>query len=113
MLQAMVPALVLKSLASVSMSSELIAYIAFGAALSMFRFATGWGIATGLFGGSKDLGLVRRSSAHMLGGMAPALSSFPFIKEFVSTKAVGYGALIDLPNKVFVLIILPIILRAW
>jgi hypothetical protein len=113
MLQAMVPALVLKSLASVSMSGELVFYVAFGAALSLFRFASGWAIATGVFGPSKELGLPRRSSAHMLGGMAPALSSFPFIKEFVGNKAVGYGALIDLPNKVFVLIILPIILRAW
>jgi len=113
MLQTLVPALVFKSLASVTMSTKVLAYPAFGAGLVLFQFAMSWAMATAVYGRSSKLSVMRRSTAQVLWSMAPALSSFAFIKEFVGSAAVGTAALIDLPNKFFVLIVFPVLLKLW
>merc|ERR1740129_1980537 len=111
--QTLVPALIFKSLASVTMSTQVLAYPAFGAALVLFQYAMAWVMSTVVYGRSAKLGVMRRSTAQVIWSMAPALSSFAFIKEFVGSAAVGTAALIDLPNKFFVLIVFPLLLKAW
>jgi hypothetical protein len=55
---------------------------------------------------------LRRTAAMEMGTMAPALSVFAFVTEFVGPAFTGLAALIDLPMKAYMLLFMPSVLKA-
>ncbi|MEN1784023.1 MAG: permease [Bacteroidota bacterium] len=64
------------------------------------------------FGLSRDTSAYR-TARLMLPSLAPGLSCFPFIHEFLGDDALAKAAMADLGNKVFVLIVLYIVAMNW
>ena len=54
-----------------------------------------------------------RTARLLVPSLAPGLSCFPFILEFLGQESLAKAAMADLGNKVFVLIILYIIAMKW
>lgn len=56
---------------------------------------------------------IGRTSRLLVPSLAPGLSSFPFILEFLGDDYLAKAAMADLGNKVFVLVVLYIIAMKW
>lgn len=56
---------------------------------------------------------IGRTSRLLIPSLAPGLSSFPFILEFLGDDYLAKAAMADLGNKVFVLVVLYIIAMKW
>ncbi|KAG8467126.1 hypothetical protein KFE25_000442 [Diacronema lutheri] len=112
LLRALVPALVLASLAATEASRDLARYCAAGGALVLWQFAAAHVAARALLGGGGGAAraAARRTASVQLGTMSPAVSSFAFIREFAGTERTGHAALADLPNKAYALLLLPLVL---
>ncbi len=64
------------------------------------------------------MGVERNSAQHrtwlmLLPSLAPGLSCFPFLIEYLGEEALAWGALADIGNKVYVLIFAYLIAMAW
>lgn len=55
----------------------------------------------------------RRTMLLLLPSLAPGLSCFPFVVEYLGDEALAMAALTDVGNKVFVLIILYLVAMNW
>ena len=55
----------------------------------------------------------RRTLLMLMPSLAPGLSCFPFIAEYLGSEALAMAALADVGNKVFVLIILYLVAMNW
>ncbi len=65
------------------------------------------------FTGFKKNSSTYRSILMLFPSLAPGLSCFPFIIEFLNDDALAHAALADVGNKIFVLIVLYIIAMKW
>ena len=65
-----------------------------------------------MFGLSKD-SKEYRTALMLFPSLAPGLSCFPFLAEYLGEEGLALGALADVGNKVFVLIILYLIAMHW
>lgn len=110
LLKAIVPAVVLSSLASLSVSPGLAGFCGAGVLLILCQLCAGHVAARALLGGGARRAVVRRTAAAQVATMAPVLSCFAFIREFVGETRTGYAALVDLPTKFFVLVLFPLVL---
>jgi hypothetical protein len=117
LMSALVPAVLFTSLSSVKVGIESLNYVAGGIGLVLTQIVCAHVSAYTVFGfnaatmTTKALEL-RRTAAMELGTCAPALSVFAFITEFVGPAFTGFAALIDLPMKSYILLIMPSVLRA-
>lgn len=64
------------------------------------------------------MGVERNSAQHrtwlmLLPSLAPGLSCFPFLIEYLGEEALAWGALADIGNKVYVLIFAYLIAMTW
>ena len=64
------------------------------------------------------MGVGRNSAQHrtwlmLLPSLAPGLSCFPFLIEYLGEEALAWGALADVGNKVYVLILAYLIAMTW
>lgn len=55
----------------------------------------------------------KRTILMLLPSLAPGLSCFPFISEYLGDEPLAYAALMDVGNKFFVLIILYLLAMKW
>jgi hypothetical protein len=117
LLTALVPAVTLTSLCSVKVGVDSLGYLAGGLGLVLLQIAVAHIVSNTVFGfdpkkmTKKALDL-RRTAAMEMGTMAPALSVFAFVTEFVGPAFTGLAALIDLPCKAYMLIFMPSVLKA-
>lgn len=63
-------------------------------------------------GASKDMATLRRTAIFEISTTASALSVLPFLAEFVGPEYVGLGGMVDLPMKLYMLLIMPILLKS-
>jgi len=104
----MLPAVLFKSLASVTAERSMMFLPVLGVAFVIYQAIAGELIGTVLFGPSKALVVPRRTVALMVPSIAPGLSAFAFINEFVGTEAAGLAAMADLASKVYLVALMPI-----
>lgn len=107
LLKALVPAVILMSLAGLSISPETLSFVGAGLLLVLCQIAAGHISSRVLLGGEPSRAVARRTSAVQLSTMAPVLSVFAFIREFVGEASAGHAALVDLPSKAYMLLLLP------
>lgn len=110
LLKALVPAVILTSLAGLTVSSEMMGFVGAGLLLVICQIVAGKIAARLLLGNDPSRAVARRTSAVQLSTMAPVLSVFAFVREFVGEASAGHAALVDLPSKAYMLLLLPIAL---
>jgi hypothetical protein len=117
LLSGLVPAVTLTSLCSIKVGMSSLGFIAGGLGLVLLQNVVAHFASCAVFGfnalkmtqKSRDL---RRTAAMEMGTMAPALSVFAFVTEFVGPAFTGLAALLDLPCKAYMLLFMPSVLRA-
>merc|ERR1719353_6956 len=117
LLSALVPAVIFTSLCSVKVGIDSLAYVVGGVGLVLLQIIVGHLAAYTVFGFNtstmtKKALELRRTAVMEMGTMAPALSVFAFVTEFVGPAFTGLAALIDLPSKAYMLLIMPSVLKA-
>lgn len=105
------PAMIFVALLGIKMEAELVILPALvlawnGAMLGAGYFGLPW------------MGVERHSAAHrtwlmLLPSLAPGLSCFPFLIEYLGEEALAWGALADIGNKIYVLIFAYLLAMAW
>jgi len=117
LLNALVPAVIVVSLSSLTLSSDLSGVVAGGVLLAALQVGVGELGARLVVPRAKEdeTGSAResrktltRTAAMQLGTMAPALSVYSFTREFAGPLYGGLAALADVPNKIYTLILFPI-----
>jgi len=63
-------------------------------------------------GASKDMPALRRTAIFEISTTASALSVLPFLAEFVGPEYVGLGGMVDLPMKLYMLLVMPVLLKS-
>eukprot|EP00978_Attheya_sp_CCMP212_P032030 scaffold123261_cov50-Attheya_sp.AAC.1 len=114
LLNALVPPLIISSLSSLSVSSEMGYVLLSGVFLILLQIGSGELASRIVIDKGDDLAdraTLRRTAAMQLGTMAPALSVLSFTREFVGPGYAGLAALADLPTKIYGLLLLPYCLR--
>lgn len=109
LLQFLVPATLFKGLSKEKIEPGHLVYIAGGCGMVLVRLFCSY-IVSCLVMSSQDPKL-RRTAFFQIGTMASALSVLPFLGEFVGHEYVGLGGMVDLPMKLYMLILMPILLR--
>lgn len=105
------PAMIFVALMGIKMDTELL----FLPILVLLWNGVMFGIA---FVGLPLMGVERNSAQHrtwlmLWPSLAPGLSCFPFLIEYLGEEALAWGALADVGNKVFVLIFAYLIAMSW
>jgi len=103
------PATIFAALLSVEVDASMLVWPAVGLGLNLLMFAvfiftTKW---------LEVSGRQRRTLLMLMPSLAPGLSCFPFIVEYMGEESLALAALADVGNKVFVLIILYLIAMHW
>jgi predicted permease len=113
LLQFIVPATLYKGLSSQTVALSQLSFVAAGAGMVLARYVCSWITARAVFGKSTDpeTEALRRTGAFQISTMASALSVLPFVGEFVGPAYVGLGGLVDLPMKLYMLIVMPVLLK--
>jgi predicted permease len=111
LLQFLVPATLFKGLASQTVQLSQMSFVAAGCVMVLARMACGWIASRAVLGGSVDPAL-RRTAFFQISTMASALSVLPFVSEFLGAEYVGLGGLVDLPMKMYMLVFMPLLLKA-
>jgi hypothetical protein len=105
------PATIFVALLKTELSRELIALPILALVFNLLLLGMSW-----LF--LPMLGIERKSPAFrsllmMVPSLAPGLSCFPIISEYLGEQPVAWAALGDLGNKIFVLILLYLLAMRW
>lgn len=109
LMQALVPSVVFSSLSRISLDAGMTPILMGGTGLVLSQIAVAHLVAR-LFirDQDDDLGHVgRRTVSLQLGSMAPALTVFAFVREFVSVEWAGLSALLQVPNYFYGLVLMP------
>lgn len=101
------PATIFIALMKIDVDAKLIIVPVLTLVFNFFMYFTA-PLAFPLFGIEKDTSM-GRTLVMLLPSLAPGLSCFPFIAEFLGEKSVAMAALGDVGNKFFVLIFLYIV----
>ncbi|WP_442845562.1 permease [Leeuwenhoekiella sp. H156] len=105
------PATIFIALLSINVELSLLILPVMALALNVVLFAVAPGILS--FTGLKR-GTANFRTAHLLiPSLAPGLSCFPFILEYLGESYLAKAAMADLGNKVFVLLVLYLIAMRW
>jgi hypothetical protein len=114
LLQFIVPATLFKGLASQTVALSKLSFVAAGAGVVLARYVCSAIVSKAVFGGSSDpdAAALQRTGRFQVSTMASALSVLPFAGEFVGAEYVGLGGLVDLPMKLYMLIVMPVLLKA-
>lgn len=105
------PAMIFVALMGIKMDSGLLLLPVLVLAWNIVMFGIG-------YVGLPMLGIGRASAEHrtwlmLWPSLAPGLSCFPFLIEYLGEEALAWGALADFGNKVFVLIFAYLISMTW
>ncbi|WP_335966241.1 permease [Galbibacter sp. PAP.153] len=105
------PATIFIALLKIEISTGLMLLPFFAILLNVVLYAiTGWMLP--LIGISKN-SAIGRTSRLLIPSLAPGLSCFPFVLEFLGDSYLAKAAMADLGNKIFVLVVLYIIAMKW
>lgn len=110
-LSVILPATIFVALLKINISAELL-LLPIGALVlnfALFYAARSVLPKLGFSHGTKDW----RTMLMLVPSLAPGLSCFPFVMEYLGDEALAMAALSDVGNKVFVLIILYLIAMNW
>lgn len=104
------PATIFIALLKVNLNTELLLLPVWAFLFNVFLY----GITPGLLNliGIKDHA-IRNTARLLIPSLAPGLSCFPFILEFLGSSYLAKAAMADLGNKFFVLFILYILAMSW
>lgn len=110
-LSVILPATIFVALLKIDIAPELLLLPVGALALNFALFYTARSVLPrlGFAHGSKDW----RTMLMLVPSLAPGLSCFPFVMEYLGDEALAMAALSDVGNKVFVLIILYLIAMNW
>ena len=105
------PATIFIALLKIRVEAELLVLPLMALGFNLIMFAIGYFIIP-------LLNIEAKSSAHrtlmmLFPSLAPGLSCFPFLVEYLGDESLAWAALADVGNKVFGLIILYIIAMNW
>lgn len=103
------PATIFIALLKIEINLQLMTLPLLAIGFNIALFSASWVILNSSGINSKQL----RTLAMLLPSLAPGLSCFPFLAEYVGENAVAWAALADVGNKVFVLIILYLVAMSW
>ena len=104
------PATIFVALLGVDFDSSLLYLPLMGLGINIFLILT-FMVINPLFKDINDQ--KRRTLLMLLPSLAPGLSCFPFISEYLSDDQLAYAALMDVGNKFFVLIVLYLLAMRW
>lgn len=105
------PATIFIALLKIEISASLL-LLPFLALLTNFLMFGGAKIFTKIFVDEK-MSAKKRTLLLLMPSFAPGLSCFPFLTEYLGSESLALGALADVGNKVFGLIILYLIAMSW
>jgi hypothetical protein len=115
LLQFLVPATLFKGFCAQTVSLSLVGYLGAGIGMVLARCVFGW-LATKVMLGTSSLpdkDELSRTAAFQISTMASALSVLPYASEFLGASFVGLGGLVDLPMKLYMLVVMPILLKMF
>jgi hypothetical protein len=110
-LSVILPATIFVALLKISISTKLLLFPLGALALNFMLFYAVRAMLPKL--GFADEPDNRRTMLLLLPSLAPGLSCFPFVVEYLGDEALAMAALTDVGNKVFVLIILYLFAMNW
>jgi len=115
LLQFLVPATLFKGLSKEVIDASKLLYIGGGVLLVLGRLTASVLASYGSFGSSAqgEKAKLRRTAVFEISTTASALSVLPFLGEFVGPEYVGLGGMVDLPMKLYMLLILPVLLKQF
>lgn len=105
------PATIFIALLGIEINAELLALPLLALVLNVFLFYV-FPFVLPLLGVQKDSAKYR-TARLLIPSLAPGLSCFPFVLEFLGDNALAKAAMADLGNKFFVLIFLYIMAMRW
>ena len=104
------PAVIFISLQKVDFSLGLVLFPILALVFNLILFGiSGWIARLGDLEG----GQASRTARILLPSLAPGLSCFPFILEFLGEESLASTAFADIGNKIFVLVLLYIVAMRW
>jgi len=116
LLQFLVPATLFKGLSKETIEWSHATFLAGGVVFVLVRTVASAVAGYGTFGKSntnKELATMRRTSIFQISTTASALSVLPFLAAFLGPEWVGRGAIVDLPMKLYMLLVMPILLKMF
>jgi hypothetical protein len=105
------PAMIFVALLGIDMKGSLILLPALVLVWNLFMLGISYFILP-LFGMSAN-GTEHRTWMMLFPSLAPGLSCFPFITEYLGEEALAWAALGDVGNKIFVLVITYLLAMSW
>jgi predicted permease len=111
------PCVIFTSLCKIKVGLDSLGFVLGGVGIVLLQQLVAHTVAYTVFGfntskmnqKTQDL---RRTAATEMATMAPAASAFAFITEYVGAMYTGLAALMDLPMKVYILILMRYVLKA-
>jgi len=115
LLQVCVPALLFKGLSSEAVSLSHLAYICGGVVVVLVRLGCSTLVSLAVMGRSSsgEQAKLRRTAQFEMSTCALGLSVLPYLSEFVSVELVGKAGMVDLPMKLYFLIVVPVLVRKF
>eukprot|EP00928_Gymnodinium_smaydae_P012040 TRINITY_DN14393_c0_g7_i2.p1 TRINITY_DN14393_c0_g7~~TRINITY_DN14393_c0_g7_i2.p1 ORF type:complete len:446 (-),score=82.60 TRINITY_DN14393_c0_g7_i2:482-1819(-) len=110
-----VPATFFQVVSKEKVDSSHTAYLVGGCGLVLLRSVSIFMVAYAVFGRSdaSKVGTLRRTAIFEISTVASALTVIPFVAEFVSARYAGLGAMVDLPMKLHLGLVMPALLRKF
>jgi hypothetical protein len=115
LLQFLVPATLFKGLSKETIELSHMKYVAGGVLFVCSRTLASLVASYGVLGGSmqSERAALRRTAIFEISTTASALSVLPFITAFLGDSWVGSAAIVDLPMKLYMLILMPVFLKMF
>ncbi|WP_177181149.1 AEC family transporter [Parapedobacter koreensis] len=106
------PAIIFVALMNTQMSASLIWLPLLAIVFNFALLGITWMVLPRLYGIRSD-GADMRTLSLLIPSLAPGMSCFPFLLEYVGKEAVALGSIADLGNKVYVLIFCYLLAMHW
>jgi hypothetical protein len=112
LLSFLVPATLVKGMSGEKIQVHHLVFIGGGIVLVLSRLCAGTVASYLAFGQSTHTNVAkyRRTALFQISTMASALSVIPFLAELLGATEAGYGGMVDLSMKLYMLIVLPFVL---
>lgn len=114
LLQVFLPCTLFRSLAKESIDWSHLGYLGGGIFYIFFKIGCAAIVSYAVFGRAAvgQMGTFRRTALFQLGTTAAGQSVLPFLGELIGQQYVGLGGMVDLPMKLYMIAIMPSVLKA-
>ncbi|MGK6352488.1 AEC family transporter [Parapedobacter sp. DT-150] len=106
------PAIIFVALMNTQMNADLVWLPLLALAFNFALLGVTWVVLPSLYG-IRSGGTDMRTLSLLIPSLAPGMSCFPFLLEYVGKEAVALGSIADLGNKVYVLIFCYLLAMNW